>query len=363
MKILLFCKIFEKSGVGSHIKSLCCGLKDAGHEVYIASSTNKHEDFCQKHNIEVLNVEFPKNIFLMYRNIKILKDFLQANKIDIVHCHHRMCGLYMQLINRKYHIPFLWTNHISDIPDNFLYRKLTFYGERVICVSSYLKQACVEQLHIPPEKIAVVFNGICPSEYREEPEFRKEFIEKHHLEGKIVFLLFARMSPDKGHKCLIEAVSKLSTEIRKKIHIVFTDGNVGGEYIYALKAEINRLGLEDLFTFVGFITPSQAFSIADVTVLPSIREGFLISAIESFYMKKLCIRTKTAGYSDMADCCIGIDIGDSDALSYEMGMIAGGEKYDNIINRAYDFVINECTQEKMTEKILSIYNEIKRQYK
>lgn len=51
-------------------------------------------------------------------------------------------------------------------------------------------------------------------------------------------------------------------------------------------------------------------NISDVMVLPSKNEGFGIVCIESFAMKVPIIRTKTGGYSDIIDFCIGVNYGD-----------------------------------------------------
>lgn len=51
---------------------------------------------------------------------------------------------------------------------------------------------------------------------------------------------------------------------------------------------------------------------------PSMREGFLLAAIEAFFMRVPVIRSKTGGYKDMEDCCVGVPIGNVESIVQEL---------------------------------------------
>ncbi|WP_264468021.1 hypothetical protein [Lacrimispora sp. 210928-DFI.3.58] len=118
---------------------------------------------------------------------------------------------------------------------------------------------------------------------------------------------------------------------------------------------IHEKRLDNYFIFEKFVKPEQALSLCEVTVLPSEKEGFAICAIESFLMKRLHIRTKTAGYSDMDDCCIGIDIGDDVALAKEIENYLDGKDYSELIEHAYETTKKKFTVDVMTSHILDVY--------
>ena len=72
-----------------------------------------------------------------------------------------MCIIYaIDLKNSS--CTFVWSIHLDDISSDYLHRKLTFYGERVICVSTDLKNFCINKLNIPEDRISIVYNGINP---------------------------------------------------------------------------------------------------------------------------------------------------------------------------------------------------------
>lgn len=357
MRILLCTRILEKSGVGSHVCLLAKTLKAEGHEVYIISSTNNQAEFLSEHDIPFSFLKFSENPRHIIKGVRQLKKFISNHSIDIVHCHHRICGLYMKIVSKITHVPFVWTNHADNIPNDFIHRKTTFYGSRAICVSSDLKRFCIDKLRIPDEKVTVVLNGIETDRYYLDEHFAKTYRKKHGLAEDVkTVVLFSRMAPIKGHTVLIDAVSKLSDEEQKRLHVVFTGGTTG-EYCELLKTKINDLQLGNIFNFLGFVTPSEALSIADLVVLPSFEEGFGITAIESFLLKKPFLRTRSGGYTDMESYCIGVDVGDSDAIAKELSAFLAGKEYGELIERAYDFVVSECTERAMVSKTVSIYEE------
>lgn len=356
MNIVMMSRLFTQSGVGSHIKDLSKQLRAFGHNVYIVSSQNDHEEFCEREEIDFFSVNFSLSPLKMIKGVRNLVKFLKEKEIDIVHCHHRSCGVYMKIISALTGIPFVWSNHLDDIPSDFLHRTMTFYGYKAICVSSELKGFCCDKLKIPERDIEVIIHGVRPEDYYIDTEYVNAFKKKHNIENEKIIGLFARMAPMKGHSCLLEALSKMPRESLKLTKTVLF-GSTGGEYVEQLRSQISFSDLEEYVIFEDFVTPSEALSLSDITVLPSLKEGFGIVSIESFVMQKPHIRTKTAGYEDIHDGCIGIEIGDSDALAAELTLFAEGKDYSGLIANANALLEEKCTLESMTNKILSVYKE------
>ncbi len=349
-------KIFANSGVGSHIMDLSKGLIAQGHTVSIMSSTNDHPDFCQKEGVDFCKVDFSMNPVKFIKNYTHIFKHIRKNDIDVVHCHHRTCSFYMHFLSKLVGVPFVWSNHLDNIPSDFIHRITTFHGHKSICVSTDLKQFCMNKLRIPEKDIEVVLNGITPSEYYFDENYVNEFKQKHGIEGKKVIGLFARMAPIKGHDCLIEALSKMDKEKLNETVTVFF-GGTEGEYADYLREQISQRGLDGYVLFEGFVSPSQALSLSDITVLPSLKEGFGIVTVESFLMKKPHIRTKTAGYEDLKDGCIGIEVGDSDALCRELEDFVDGKDYTELLENGYKILNEKCTVKSMTDHIVKIYRE------
>lgn len=360
MNILMASKIFVESGVASHIKILSKELVAKGHRVFIVSSNNCHTTFCSENGIEFIQNDFSLSPRAFLSNIIALKKLLIAQKIDIVHCHHRTCGLYMEILHRLTGVPFVWSNHLDNIPSSFIYRITTFYGAKTICVSTALKEFCQNQLRIPERDIEVIIHGITPEDYFYDAQYVIDFKTKNGITDKKIIGLFARMAPMKNHICLIDALAKMPKEDLSKTKTVLF-GGTEGKYVDFLKERISKLHLEEHILFEGFVTPSQALSLSDITVLPSEKEGFGIVSIESFLMRKPHIRTKTAGYEDICEGCIGIELNDSNTLSKELTAFAQGKDYSPLTERAYQLFEERCTVERMTEHICRVYEEVCKQ--
>lgn len=147
-RILIMCKVFINTGVARHIMDLSKTLQERGHEVWIMSSCNLNEEFCRINNIRFIKQDFSLKPISFFKNLRSIYKFIKLNHIDIVHCHHRMCSLYMNFVSKISHTPFVWTNHLNNIPSDLIHRATTFTGNRVICVSSELKQFCISKLKV-----------------------------------------------------------------------------------------------------------------------------------------------------------------------------------------------------------------------
>lgn len=212
MNILIMSKIFAKSGVGSHIMDLSETLQKRGNSVTIMSGTNDHPNFLAEKQIRFVQMSFSMQPIQFCKNVATIVDFIKENQIEIVHCHHRTCSFYMNIISAITGVPFVWSNHLDDIPSDFIHRATTFYGKQAVCVSTDLKKFCMNKLRIPEDKISVVWNGIRPESYKYDEKYVADFREKHRMGDQKVIGLFSRMAPIKGHQHLINAISNIPRE-------------------------------------------------------------------------------------------------------------------------------------------------------
>ena len=91
--------------------------------------------------------------------------------------------------------------------------------------------------------------------------------------------------------------------------------------------------------------------------MPSKQEGFGIVNVESFAMGVPVIRTKTAGYLDMKDCCFGVEYGEVESLTQLINYLWDEpEKLQAMAKSALENV-NRFSVEKMTEEYRRIYQE------
>lgn len=172
-----------------------------------------------------------------------------------------------------------------------------------------------------------------------------------------VITILSRLEKVKGHMTLLRALKSLN-QIQYKFLITGNDAD-DGSYRKELKELAQAYGIDKNVEFIGFVDANQVLNISDLMVLPSENEGQAITILESFILRVPVIRTKTGGYKDMKDYCIGIDVGDSDTLSkYILDILNNPEKYSEMINLAENYVKNSCTNSVMGRSVRDVYKTV-----
>jgi len=357
MKILQLAKKFNHGGVATHVTDLSEELITNGHQIIVASSNGTHVDELNNKGIKHNRIEFSiKNPFKFFRDIYKLIKVIKQNKINIVHCHNRSCALYMTLITKVINVPFLWSLHQENIPSNIIYRKFTSFGERAIAPTISLRSFLITKLKVAEEKISIVYYGIDLKQYKRLSDYDILKIKSHFkITDEKVITLLGRLEEIKGHKCLLEAVNKLDD--KQKVKVLFV-GDSDVEYKNKLDQLIGNYGIKDQIIYTGYISARDVLSITDMMVLPSYKDGITLAVLNSFAMGVPVVRTKTSGYLDVKEYCIGMDFDDSDFLAKELEKLVRGKDYTNMIDKAMKFVQKDWSKENMTAEILKIYNEI-----
>lgn len=361
MNILQLSKHMNDSGVNSHVIELSKQLRKLDHKIIVASSGGPHVAKLTNNDITHLNIDFiSKNPITQIKNIHKLIKVIEENNIEIIHSHWRKTSIIAQLIKMFTGVNFVWTNHLNNIPSGLIHRLLTFYGKKAITVSSDMVPFLTSNLGIPKNDIEVVYNAVDKSAYN-LLDIKEKNIIRSNFEIEItdiVVTLLGRLAPVKGHLFLIEAMRDIASKHPKlNFKLVFT-GDGPDDY----KNEIEQLAklykMDNRIIYTGYTDPVKILSVSDLMVLPSENEGFGIVCIEAFAMRVPVIRTKTGGYSDMKNYCIGIEYGNVEGLSGAIEDVISNEGLKtNMINTAYSFFNEQLTSDKMAKKILKIYEE------
>ncbi len=359
MRILELSKPFNHGGMAEHVVTLSVKLHEKGHFVTVASQKGDHLDKLAERGIGHTPLSFTvKNPFGFLSCARKLKRIIRENNIEIVHCHYRACAFYMRYLQVfcGLKVPFLWSNHLFEIPSSGIRRRFTFPGKKIIAVSEELKENLIERFDFDPDDITVINNGVeidalIPPTEEEKLRARKLYGAK----AKTVCSLLARFTEVKGHEVALRALERLMDE---DVVMLFS-----GEGDPAYKAKIDKIieqkGLEDKVIFVGQTDARTLLSASDMMILPSYKEGCPISVFEAFAMKVPVVRTKTSGYSETKDYLIGTDIGDAEQFARGIkSLIDNPEKGKELAEQAYRAVCEKWTTDVLADNVLKIYEEV-----
>lgn len=190
-------------------------------------------------------------------------------------------------------------------------------GVRYIAVSRALART-LENWGIPPERIAVIYNGIDPAPFAAAAARRRFFASP----GKLVVGTAARLAPQKGLPYFIRAAARLALQFPDMRFRVVGEGPERP----VLEKLARRLGLETRLSFPGYRADlPDCLAQMDIFVLPSLTEGLAITLLEAMAAGCPVVATRVGGVPEViADGATGrlIPPGDDAALAAAVAALA-----------------------------------------
>jgi glycosyltransferase involved in cell wall biosynthesis len=217
--------------------------------------------------------------------------------IDVVHAHEASSDAIGYLASRLGRTRLITTLHgwIGNSPKQRLMialdRRVVRYFDRVIAVSAQIRdEACAAG--VPPERVRLLHNAIVVERYRRTGE--SGFLAK--LLGRApsspVIASVGRLSAEKGHADLLEALAIVSAKGCRMSAVLVGDGPERPR----LEQQIRELGLEGWVHMPGYLAhPERILEESDLAVLPSHTEGLPNAALEALIMGVPVLATRVGG--------------------------------------------------------------------
>jgi glycogen synthase len=229
---------------------------------------------------------------------------------DLVHGHDWLVAAASVAIAERLGIPYVTTIHatehgrhqgwVSDQPQAQIHsaeRAMANRADGVIVCSYYMRGHVADIFDIDERQVAVIPNGVDPSDLRpvaDLEKLRREFAEPHQ---KLV-LLVGRLVYEKGFQLALDALPGVIEQVGDVRFLVAGSGT----HEHELKAQAERLGLSEHGTFLGWIGDDvlhSLYRIADLCVVPSIYEPFGLVALEAMASGCPCIVADTGGLREV----------------------------------------------------------------
>jgi glycosyltransferase involved in cell wall biosynthesis len=224
-------------------------------------------------------------------------DLVKQLQIDIVHAHEVKSDVITYLASRLHAVSTVTTLH-GWIGNGFKQRTLIKLDkrivrgfDRVIAVSQQIQQELITA-GVPSDKIRLLHNAIVLERYRRTGRrgILSEVIGRSVSSPVIASI--GRLSPEKGHADLIEAVGIVSRAGHKVSLILIGDGPER----LKLTRQIHALGLASSVHLAGYISePQRLLEEVDLMVLPSHTEGLPNAALEALLMDVPVLATRVGG--------------------------------------------------------------------
>ncbi len=335
-------------------------LARQGHKVFVVSGTNE-QGITDKDGLCFIKLPLTsKNPLSCLKNLIVLHRIIKDNRINVVHCHHRVAALYMKFYRMLWKIPVVYTLHLAPIPHDIIHRIFTYAGDMAIGVSTEVANFLRIGLKVPGDRIQVVLNGVEVRNQLNISGINKGGLRKKFSipEDKFVLLLNSRIAHVKNHLIMVEAIHELQNDVKDKIVVVCT-GEQTGDYYNLVVEKILEYGLQKQFHFVGWVNPYEISAVSDFLFLPSFQEGFALNIAEAFFMKLPSARTATCGWEDLKIGCLQIYPDRTDEIKQIITTLLdkGKSAFTEQVERAYKFALENLTVEVMVRNTVKVYNQ------
>ena len=318
---------------------------------------------------ELIDMEVSVKILGMksyYNPLRVaaLSQLMRKEKIEILHTHGYFASTFGRLAAILARVPIIIT-HVHSTYYGYskrnllIERFLSFFTDKIVCVSMAVQKFVLEVEGINEKKTLVIYNGVEDLGVREAKSevSRKSF---GISDSDIVVITVASLTPHKGHSVLIDAMHILSQEYQSLRFLIVGDGPLRND----LAEYVKRLGLSQNIIFTGLRKDIYSLlRLSDIFVLPSLeREGLGIAMIEAMACGLPVIGTRLGGIPELIEENVNgflVTPGNPEELAVAVEKLISDktarERMGRMGRRIFE---KKFTVTKMTESIESLYDEL-----
>lgn len=232
-----------------------------------------------------------------------------------------------------------------------------------IVVSNEVGRVLQQKHYFPDEKIKTIYYGIPPVTLTEKPINQASLRQELGLSPtSTVISMVARLSPEKGHKILLEAVAQLRPHLTRQIEVLVIGT---GPLLNDLKNYARDLKLEQVVKFTGRLDNQrvrQVLPICDIVTLPSEIEGLPYAITEAMSLSKPVVASRVGGIPEQiidGETGLLIPPRDPQALAQALGrLIENSELACQMGRQAYHRYQTHFTFERMLQEHEALYQSL-----
>lgn len=293
-------RMINASGIGTVIKNILKRIITQKREWHFYILGNiaelKKFDFLCQSNTELINCDAPiysiKEQFALIKSIPEDTDVFWAPHYNIPLLYS---GRLVVTVHDVFHLamPQFVKGIHKRVYARFMFEMVKRKADKIIAVSNFTASELEKYVHVPKEKITVIYNGI------DEEWFNVERGEDVHDKPYILYV--GNVKPHKNLITLVKAFMKIKDKVDYDLIIVGKrDGFITGDQEIAKMAaeEPNRI------IFTGFVEDEQLkqyYKQAAIFVFPSLYEGFGLPPLEA--LAAGCPRVICSNAASLPEVC------------------------------------------------------------
>lgn len=233
-------------------------------------------------------------------------------------------------------------------------------ADRVIAVSEHTKRIIQREYGIPADKIAVVYNHIDPEDLVAPTQEGNAYQHLEYLRsrGWHVVSNIGRLTIQKGLPNLIRAFQLV---VQKRPKTMLLIAGAGEQYFELIQMSAD-LGIARNVVFAGFQrgqTYRDAFTVADLFVVPSVSEPFGLTPLEAVGYGTPLLLSRQSGASEVIHNCLKVDFWDIDGMANKIVGALDHEQLRREISASATKEYLRLSWDKSVDKLWQVYEEHK----
>ena len=362
-------QISSSAGVGGgeqHLLLLARYLH--GSEFHFSFILPEEGPFCdQLHRAKLAYRVVPMGSKLNLNSWFAIKDVLQNNVTDLVHCHGTRANWFGRVAARMARVPITFsTAHgsLKDYPYSAFRRRAYVMLEmqtahlvaQWIAVSEATRNDLVDYYGVPAHKVEVVRNGVDLRDLRPQRLRSSTRQELGVAPDALVIVQIGRMAAEKGHRFLLEAVSLMTSSFPNLVCLLAGDGPERPR----LERQIRELGIEDRVKLLGFRSDvADLLDSSDIYVLPSLSEALPIGLLEAMALNRPVVASAVNGVPEVLEDGVSgrtVPPRDVGALVDALSQLASNpEERGLMAHAAKQTVVDHFTAERTASRVAELY--------
>lgn len=256
------------------------------------------------------------------RTIRALKRLMQQRSVDIVHGSSYHPGLYARIAGMLAGVPVL-INHEHVVFDRrrpqrvIANRLLAPHTDAYIAVGRVVADQVREWYGYPDSRLYVIHNGVDVERFHPGSSRRQSKGSLGLDPDRALIGMVARIDPEKGHRFLFQALSRLRTRHDFRCLLAGT-----GRGEAEIREQAARTSVADLVEFLGLRRDvPELLRAFDIFVFPTLKEGFPNALLEAMACGCAIVASDFPGNLEMIrddDNALVAPVGDACALERQI---------------------------------------------
>lgn len=370
-KILQVVPAMQEGGVERGTLEMALYIKKQGWESQVASHGGRWVKPIQEAGCQHLKLPLHRRdpISILYNGLR-LAAYIKAEKPDIIHTRSRApawaCRLACKLTGTTLLTSFHGTHKIQN-KAKWLYNSVMVSGIRTIANSEFIKDHITNNYGLPADKIDMAPRGF-DEELFDRTKYSDadicQFFEENDIpQSAPTILMPGRLTRWKGQDVFLKALSYIKEENWTAV-IAGGAGKKKQAYMDELKDLAKELGIAGKCHFIGSRDDMPlVYAACDIMVTASSEpEAFGRTAVEAQAMAKPVIATAHGGSLETVkdeETGFLIPPKDSESMAKKLRLLLQDATLrQQMGDKAYAWVHNNFTTEKMCKAEFDVYNRI-----